>query len=136
MRRAEAWSTQEDMFCTNSMGQFEAVVENAFPKLISLWPSGQAGYKYLEVLTSHIIDHRNVTSLTSSQQKAYGHGEPSENGWTQKQTDKCQRRRTAKLTEKTRKYQDKSYPDIPADIYQKEICTCCGSRRHLCKDCS
>ena len=42
MRRAEEWSTQEDMFCTNVTGQFGSAVESSFPKLLSLWPSGHA----------------------------------------------------------------------------------------------
>ena len=136
MRRAEAWSTQEDMFCTNIMGQFGAAVENAFPKLMSLWPSGQAGYDFIEALTSHIIDHGDVTSLTHSHQMAYGLGAPSENGYTQKQKDKYQRRK-AKLAEKSKNNQGRnlSYPDIPADIDPKEHCTCCGSRQHLFKNC-
>ena len=48
-------------------------VGNAFPKLMGLWPSGQARYEYLEVLTSHVIDHGVVTSLTHSHAIAYGH---------------------------------------------------------------
>ena len=137
MRRAEAWSTQEDMFCKNIMGQFGATVENAFPKLMGLWPSGQAGYDFIEVLTSHIIGHGDATSLTYSHQMAYGRGAPSEDGYTQKQKDKYQRRRTAKLAEKSKNNQGRnsSYPDVPADIDPKEQCTCCGSRRHLFKDC-
>jgi hypothetical protein len=38
MRKAEEWSTQKDVFCTNAMGQFGSAVESAFLKLLSLWP--------------------------------------------------------------------------------------------------
>ena len=80
-------------------------------------------------MTSHIIDHGDVTSLTHAHAIAYG-GAPSEGGYTQKQTGKYQRRRAAKMADKSKTNKQGAYPDvdIPADIDPKEMCTCCGSR--------
>ena len=115
-------------------------MESTFPKLLSLWTGGNAGYDYIEALTGVIIDNGDITALSRSHQLAYGLGAPSEDGYTQKQTEKYLRRK-AKLADKKFNQGDRSlsksssYPDVPADMDPKEQCTCCGSRRHLFKEC-
>ena len=81
MRRAEEWSTQEDMFCINVMGQFGSAVESSFPKLLSLWLSGHVGYDYIEAPTGVVIDNGHITDPSRSHQLAYGLGAPSEGGY-------------------------------------------------------
>ena len=64
MRKAEKWSTQEDMFCTIVMEQFGSAVESAFSKLLSVWTSGNAGYDYIEALIGAIINNGDITALS------------------------------------------------------------------------
>ena len=73
-------------------------MESSFPKLLSLWPSGNAGYDYIEATTRVIIANGDITALSRSHQLAYGLGAPSEDGYTQKQTEKYMRRK-AKLAD-------------------------------------